>query len=168
MKKTGGNRLQIVLVSLMLLAVPQLLFATDGEIPTVNNLNTIGQLALKQGIPVIVFVSREACPYCRSLRDKILKPMLAADKFEHRALLVEINLDRIDPMTGFENSQLTAKAFAEYYRAEITPTLLFLDSAGREISTRIVGISNLELYGFYLQKSIDAALLVIRAENLQN
>jgi hypothetical protein len=87
-----------------------------------------------------------------------------ADKFEQHAILVEVSLDRVEPMTGFDNSQVTAKAFGEFYNAGITPTLLFLDSEGREIGKRLVGISNLELYGYYLQKSIDEALLTIRSE----
>jgi hypothetical protein len=94
--------------------------------------------------------------------------MLTANKFEHRAILVELSLDRVETLTGFENKQMTAGAFGELYQAEITPTLLFLDSNGREISKRIVGISNLEFYGHYLQKSTDGALLAIRSGAQQN
>lgn len=94
--------------------------------------------------------------------------MLAADKFDHRAILVELSLDRVEPFTGFENRQMTAKAFGQFYRAEISPTLLFLDSEGREIGKRIIGISNLEFYGHYLQKSIDEALLAMQSVNQLN
>jgi hypothetical protein len=94
--------------------------------------------------------------------------MLAADKFENRGILVEVSLDRVEPLTGFANKQLTAKDFGANYRAEITPTLLFLDNEGNEIGKRIVGISNLELYGYYLQKSIDQALLALHSDGQQN
>ncbi|MDX2418832.1 MAG: thioredoxin fold domain-containing protein [Xanthomonadales bacterium] len=156
------------LISLLVLIAQPPLYAAEREIPPVNNFAEIGHLSLQQGIPVVVFVSRDACPYCRTLRDQILKPMLAADKFAHRAILVEVSLDRVDPITGFEKGQVTAKGFGEFYGAEITPTLLFLDSEGREIGKRLIGISNLELYGHYLQKSIDEALLAIRSANLQD
>jgi thioredoxin-related protein len=162
-KMKRGMRLIFALVLLLVLLDQPVLFAAGGEIPTANNLAETGQLSKQPGIPIIVFVSRDACPYCRSLRDKILVPMLVAGKFEQRAILLELSLDRVNPLTGFENNQITAKAFAQFYRAEITPTLLFLNSEGLEISKRIVGISNLELYGFYLQKSIDEAMLAIRA-----
>ena len=159
----AGMHLRTALVSLLVLICQQSLFAAGSEIPQANNLSEIGRLSSQQEIPAVVFVSREACPYCRTLRDSILKPMLVAGKFEHKAILVEVSLDRIDPLTGFENSKMTAQAFGDYYRAGITPTLLFLDSEGREIGKRIVGISNLELYGFYLQKSIDEATRAIRS-----
>jgi thioredoxin-related protein len=161
-KMTSGTSFRIVLVSLLLMVCQISLYAADRDIPTTDNLAGTGQLSRQQGVPTVVFVSRDACPYCRTLRDKILQPMLSANKFEKRANLVEISLDRVDPLTGFENKQITAKAFGELYQAVITPTLLFLDAEGREISKRIIGISNLELYGFYLQESIDEALLAIR------
>ena len=165
---TNAGRLATFLISLLALVGTQSLFAAGVEIPPANNLSEIGRVSRQQDIPVIVFVSRDACPYCRTLRDTILRPMLTANKFEHRAILVELSLDRGEMLIGFENKQMTAAAFGELYQAEITPTLLFLDSNGREISKRIVGISNLEFYGHYLQKSTDQALLAIRSEAQKN
>ena len=159
--------IRTALISLLVLIAQPPLYAAEREIPSVNSFAEIGNLSLQQGIPIVVFVSRDACPYCRTLRNQILKPMLAADKFAHRAILVEVSLDRVDPIAGFDKGQMTAKDFGEFYRAEITPTLLFLDSKGREIGKRLIGISNLELYGHYLQKSIDEALLAIRSGNPQ-
>lgn len=161
-KLTGIGRIRAMPVLLLLLSVTQWVFATGVEIPLASNLAELAQASQQQGLPTIVFVSREACPFCRSLRDSILGPMYAANKFDQRANLVEVNLDQTDPITGFDNEPISAKAFGETYKAGITPTLLFLDARGREISKRRVGISNLELYGFYLDKSIDDALAVTR------
>jgi len=165
---TTGKRLASVLIVLLALIGTKTVFAAGVEIPPVNNLNELGRISQQQGIPVVVFVSRDACPYCRTLRDTILVPMLTAGKFEHRAIIVEASLDQVNPFTGFENRQITAMDFGQFYRAEITPTLLFLDSEGREIGKRITGISNLEFYGHYLQMSINEALLAVRSEIQQN
>jgi thioredoxin-related protein len=161
-------RVRTVLFLSWLLIIPSAWSAGKGEIPVADNLAAIGQLSRQQKIPVVIFVSRDACPYCRTLRTKILQPLYAANKFEQRAILVEVSLDRVEAMTGFENSPITAKAFAEHYRAKITPTLLFLDSQGREVSKRLVGISNLEFYGHYLQTSIDKALAAVSSGKPQN
>jgi hypothetical protein len=48
-------------------------------------------------------------------------------------------------------------AFARRYGTEVTPTLLFLEGKGRELADRIVRISNIEYYGFYLDKAIASA-----------
>ena len=132
-------------------------------IPHADNLLEVGKQAMQKGVPTVVFVSRDACPYCRSLRESVLGPMYAADKFENRAVLVEVSLDREEPMTGFDGKKITAEKFGEIYRAQITPTLLYLDSAGGEISKRRVGIANLDLYSYYLKKSIDEALAKTRS-----
>jgi TPP-dependent 2-oxoacid decarboxylase len=78
-------------------------------------------------------------------------------------ILVEISLERVETLTGFDSKQITAQEFGDFYKAGITPTLLFLDPDGREIGRRLVGIANLELYGHYLQESIDEAQLAIRS-----
>jgi len=159
--KTGLARHGAVLMLLLFAGVQSPAAAAD-RIPAVDDLAGTGQSSAQAGVPTLVFVSREACPYCRTLRDDILLPMQRADKFENRAFLVEISLDRVEPLTGFDGKPTTGQAFGEMYQAQITPTLLFLDARGREISQRIVGISNLELYGYYLQQSIDTALEAIR------
>lgn len=163
-----SRRLRTALVSLFLVTHALSLRAAELEIPRAGNFAEVGRMSLQQGIPVVVFVSRDACPYCRTLRDKILEPMLAAGKFEQRAILLEVSLDSIDPLVSFGSLQTTAKAFGDSYKAKITPTLLFLDAEGHEIGKRIIGISNLELYGHYLQKSIDAALLALGEETAKN
>jgi thioredoxin-related protein len=163
LRLVAQTHLHTALIFLFLLVGTPSLFAVEGEIPSADNLAETGRTSGQQDIPTVVFVSRDACPYCRTLRDNILEPMLAAGKFEYRAILVEVSLDRAKPLTDFGNKQVTAKAFGEFYRAEITPTLLFLNSEGREVGKRIIGISNLELYGHYLQKSIDQSLLAIRS-----
>jgi len=159
---TASTRIRCALIFLLVVIGPQSLLAAEGDIPAADNLAEVGRISQEQGIPAIVFISRDACPYCRTLRDTILQPMFAAGKFEQWAILVEVSLDRVEPLTGFESKRMTATAFGQLYQSEITPTLLFLDSDGREIAKRMVGISNLELYSYYLQKSIDEALKTIR------
>ena len=39
----------------------------------------------------------------------------------------------------------------------MTPTLLFVDSQGRELAERMVGVTTLEFYGGYLDQAIDAS-----------
>jgi len=161
--RTRFARTGSVICLLLIFAGHEVAPALADDIPATDDLARLGQASRQLGIPAVVFVSRDACPYCRTLRDDILLPMQRADKFDDRAILVEISLDRAGPITGFDGSPTTAQAFGEHYRAQITPTLLFLDPEGNEISRRIVGISNLELYGHYLQKSIDTALEAIRS-----
>ena len=60
-------------VLLLLLALPagQPLLAAESEISPADDLAKTAQLSLQQGIPTVVFVSRDACPYCRTLREAV-------------------------------------------------------------------------------------------------
>jgi thioredoxin-related protein len=158
-----GLVLKIFLLALASMVFQQPVLAAGGAIPVAANLAESAKVAQQHGLPTIVYVSRDACPYCRTLTDSILGPMYAAGKFEDRAVLIELSLDQADPLTGFDGQPITAEEFAQQYKAQITPTLLFLDAGGREISKRRIGISNLELYSQYLQRSIDRALTVTRS-----
>ena len=94
---TASTRIRYALIFLLVVISPQSLLAAGSDIPAADNLAEVGRISQEQGSPAVVFVSRDACPYCRTLRDTILKPMFAAGKFEQRAILVEVSLDRVEP-----------------------------------------------------------------------
>ena len=153
--KKGIGYLPVALLLFVLLVFQPAVFATEQKIPLASDLGKTAQLAQQQGIPTIIFVTRDGCPYCRTLRNSVLLPMFAAGKFAQKATLLEVNLDQVEPITGFAGEWLTGQDFGELYQAEMTPTLLFLDAQGREISQRRIGISSLEYYGYYLERAIE-------------
>jgi len=73
------------------------------------------------------------------------------------ALFRELSLDDGFAVVDFDGAEISGAKFARRYAADITPTLVFLDSSGKELAKKRVGISNIEYYGFYLGKSIKAA-----------
>jgi len=107
--------------------------------------------------PIVVFVTQRGCHFCEQLRQQVLQPMIKGDRLSDRVILREVSLDQGIEFYDFEGSLVTGREFAGRYDAAITPTLLFLDARGREAGKRIVGISNIEYYGFYLDKAIAAA-----------
>ena len=115
----------------------------------------------REAIPIIIFVSQHDCPYCEVLRTQVVYPMIRGGEFENRALLREVSLDPGRFLIGFDGNEIEGRLFADGYGASVTPTLLFLGPDGTEIAKRIVGISNIEYYPFYLNKAIDSALAVL-------
>lgn len=113
--------------------------------------------------PIVVFVSQQGCQFCELLRTRVLQPMLRAGEFNARAIVREVSLDDGFLMLDFAGESVRGSLFARHYHSEMTPTLLFLDAYGQEVANRIVGISNIEYYGFYLDKAITAATKVIAA-----
>ena len=111
--------------------------------------------------PIVVFVTQHGCHFCEQLRQQVLHPMIKGDGLDDRVILREVSLDKGIEFYDFEGSLVTGREFAGRFDAAITPTLLFLDARGREAGKRIVGISNIEYYGFYLGKAIASATQAI-------
>jgi len=107
--------------------------------------------------PIAIFVTRQGCQFCQLLREQVLHPLIGAGELSQCVILREVSLDDGFVMQDFRGRETSGRDFADRYNAAMTPTILFLDGEGREVTDRIVGISNLEYYGFYFDKAIQAA-----------
>ena len=81
-------------------------------------------------------------------------------------LVVAMALPEVDQAPAFDlvswDEMLTAGAaapdeLARRYGARLTPTVLFLDGRGRELTKPMIGINTVEFYGYYLDAAIDTA-----------
>ena len=71
-------------------------------------------------------------------------------------------LDRKSALQDLQGRTTTPYDQARAWKARMAPTLLFLDSEGREIAERLEGMTVADFYGAYLQERIDAARRVVR------
>jgi len=126
-------------------------------IESANSLQVDAQTSVEKKLPVVVFVSQHGCEFCHLLREKVLHPMLAAGELQDIVILREVSLDDGFSLSDFDGKNVSGREFADRYSAVVTPTLLFLDGQGQEVAEKIVGINNVEYYGFYLDKAIESA-----------
>ena len=112
------------------------------------------KLSAEQHLPIVVFVSQRGCEFCAALRKHVLFPMIRSNELEGKGIIREVSLDDGFNVVDFGGETIAGADFAGRYAAYVTPTMLFLDSNGAEVAEKMVGIGNLEFYGFYL----DAAL----------
>ena len=108
-------------------------------------------------LPIVVFVTQEGCQFCAALRRQVLYPMINAGELADKAIIREVSLDPEFVLQDFSGNEISGRRFANRYQAFVTPTLLFLDAGGTEVAEKMVGISNIEFYGFYLLKNLQAA-----------
>lgn len=83
--------------------------------------------------------------------------MLINGDFEDRALVREIIIDAGEKVTDFAGNRVDAADFSQAYGVYVTPTLLFLNSLGKEAAEPILGINNLDYLLFYIQDGVDMA-----------
>lgn len=124
------------------------------EIKSANNLQQLGQLAIQQQKIIFLEMSASYCGYCKTLEEHIIKPMLRSGDYENHVLIRKLDIDSHYPMKDFDGSKTSPAQYAFKVNASLTPTLLFLDGRGKEVSERILGVYTLEMYGHYVDDAL--------------
>jgi len=114
--------------------------------------------------PLLLEFAAESCEYCALLEEEILKPLLRNRDYDSRVLIRRVILDDGSELTGFDGKPLSSADLADDYDVFVTPTLVFVDSRGRELAERMVGVTTLEMYGGYLDRALDRAAEKLRSE----
>lgn len=135
------------------------------EIETINDLQALGRLAVKEQKVIFIEISASYCGYCRTLEEHIIKPMIRSGDYEEHVLIRKLDMDSHYPIKDFDGSKTSPALFAYKMNASLTPTLLFIDGRGNEVSERILGINTLELYGSYVDKALLEGHRKIKARN---
>jgi thioredoxin-related protein len=132
------------------------------DVPVSDNLQLDAAQARELQLPILLTFSAIDCPYCRQLEQDFLGPMLISGDYTDKVIIRRLILDNGSEATDFDGQRQPVTRIASRYKAWLTPTTVFLDSSGREVAGRIVGINTPELFGGYLDACIETALLRIR------
>ncbi len=123
----------------------------------VSDLREVARIARAQNLVVMLEFSSEYCAYCRRLEEFFLLPMQRNEDYDNRVLIRSISLDPHETVIDFDGRLLDTDRFAARYGVSLTPTLVFLNSDGIELSEKLVGIWSEDFYGAYIDKRIDQA-----------
>ncbi len=126
-------------------------------LPQARDLQATGHEAARAGVPVVLAVVADGCPYCRVVEDEVLRPMQADPAYRQGVRLRLLNLSDPRPLRDFDGRMRTPAEIAARYRAHVTPTLLILGPGGQEIGERQVGITVIDFYWSYLDAALEEA-----------
>ncbi len=130
----------------------------------VTDFSELAQVARDENKVIMLEVSASYCGYCDLLEEEFIKPMLRNDYYSEIALIRKIDLDSYQTIIDFSGNETSPDAFARNIKVELTPTILFFDGNGREVSPRILGINSLDLYGGYIEDGLNNGLLKINSQ----
>ena len=122
-----------------------------------RDLEKEGRQAREACVPLLLEFAADDCEYCTLLEQEVLNPTLLNRDYDQRVLMRKLLIDSSDKLPDFSGREVDPGELAERYRVFVTPTLLFLDSEGRELSERMVGVMTLDFYGGYLDQALDRA-----------
>ncbi len=118
----------------------------------------------QKNLPLLVEFHGEGCPYCRALEEDFLIPMLHDPAYEEKILIRQVQLGIDTEIVDFQGNKVSPHEFASRYGASLTPTMVFLDTDGKEVAGKIVGFNTPSLFGGYLDAEIEKALTNVRAK----
>ena len=145
-----------------------ILYALLGLLPVAQDLAKTGAVAIAQQIPILLYVSRSDCTFCRRFEKEQLGPLLNSGVYHGKILFLELVWDAQGPIVNFRGERVSRSQLAQALDAKLTPTLLFLDGDGNELSPGIIGYNPNDYFGYYFEAAIKNAIVQARtAEGLQ-
>ncbi len=124
------------------------------EILSANDFAALSRDARTSGKVIMLEVSASYCGYCRTLEEEIIKPMLRSGDYERNVLIRKLEIDSYLDIRNFNGEKVTPANLASQYGVFVTPTLIFLDGRGREVSERILGVNSLDFFGAYVDEAL--------------
>jgi hypothetical protein len=130
-------------------------------LPEAADLAADGREAVRLGAPVLVFYSEDGCPYCRTVADLYLEPMLARGEFAGKLLLRVVHTRRRTAMRDFAGRATNHAAFAADQGVNFTPAIRLYDAHGRDLVEPLVGYTTPDFYAGYLESAIERSQAIL-------
>ena len=134
----------------------------EASVPPAVDLAADARLAAATGRPLMLVFTREECGYCALLKRAVIVPMIISGEYEDRVIIRELMIDTGPDLLDFGGQQVSPFAVADRYEAFFAPVVLMVGPAGEELHERLIGISNEEMYLFYLDQAIEKATAALR------
>ncbi|MCU7830232.1 MAG: thioredoxin fold domain-containing protein [Candidatus Thiodiazotropha sp. (ex Myrtea sp. 'scaly one' KF741663)] len=131
--------------------------AEYASIPLADNLRELADKAKQQQSPIMLMFSQYHCEFCELMKTEVLDPMQLSGEYENQVVMREVMIDPGEMITNFQGKREAASIFADRYGVFVTPTLVFLDTNGKESAERILGINTIDFLLFYIEEAIETA-----------
>jgi hypothetical protein len=133
-------------------------------LPIATNLQTLGQQALKQNIPIAILFSAKGLSSTKKLKDLALYPALLSGNLDGRVLFTEIEVNVDSQTLDFYGEPMANKEYKALYNLSSLPVVIFVDGEGDVVSEQLLS-GAYDYYYFYLKQSINHALKTLNNPN---
>ena len=154
-----------VLFFLLVTLFSQFVSASDAQRPKlkhIQDLRETAKLAKASNLPVLMMFGTDECPYCEMLREEFLIPMIISGEYSAKIIMREVHIHYNEKIIDYNGKTITASQLAHRYGVTLFPTTVFINSKGKVLVNKILGITTPSLFGGTLDSRIDEALAVLR------
>ena len=142
---------------LVILLLPGLALSVSAEMFQSQDLRDDSRIVDDSYLILVIEFSSEYCGYCRQLEQDFLMPMQRNSDYDDKILIRSVSMSDYEYLVDFEGRSVSNAEFASQYGVSVTPTLVFLDSNGVELTEKLVGFWSLDYFGGFIDNSIDEA-----------
>ena len=123
-----------------------------------TNLQELATISKQNNLPMMLTFVAEWCEFCHLLGSEVLDPMALGGLYEGKYMYMRyVSIDDPEPIPGVDGKPIIKDKWADIYDAELTPTMIFIDSTGKQVAPPIVGIANIEFYTILIHKALNIA-----------
>ena len=127
------------------------------SLSTVKDLRELKHQAESANLPVLLMFTAADCEYCEAIRNNYLIPMINSGKYSNKILFKQLYIDEYNYLRNEKGELAGGDQVALKYDVEVTPTIVFINAEGKEVSERIVCISGAEYFDRLLDQHISQA-----------
>ena len=122
------------------------------------DLQQIGSLSKQKNLPIMLMFGAEYCEYCKLLIEEVLEPMALSGLYDEKVVIMRhVGVDEPKRIPDWNGHLIKKSQWAYQLNADLTPTVLFVDSTGKEVAPRIIGIPEITLYAGLIHQNINTA-----------
>jgi len=126
-------------------------------LPLADNLQTLGQKAIQNNIPIAILFSAKGLKSTERLKEEAILPALYSGSLEGYVLMREIQVNTDSKTIDFYGEAVSNQEFKQLYNLTSLPVVLFFNGDGEEITAPLLS-GAYDYYFFYLKNSINEAL----------
>lgn len=135
-------------------------------VPVAADLMADGAAASERRVPILLLFTREDCGYCELVKRSVIRPMILSGEYKDRVVIREVIVDDPGGVRDFAGREVSPFAIADRYDALLTPTVLLVGPEGRVLTDRLIGISNEDMYLWYLDRALETATAALRRDRV--
>jgi len=130
-------------------------YADDNNFPQPANFHLTSDDVRIKNLPIMVLFSSIHCDYCKFIKEEFLQPMLKSGDYVDKVIIKVVEDDEGDEVIDFNGKLIDSGDFSDRYEIIFTPTIIFINSEGKELAERIVGLGNVEYFGGFIDEAIE-------------
>ena len=131
-------------------------------LPVAQNFKVDGEAAAASHKPILIFFNLTGCHYCRGALREVIVPMFRNAEWRAAMEFRQVTVDDGKSLVDFDGKTIENIAFARNHKGTFTPTVMLVDDKGQSLGDPIVGISNFDFYGAYVDALANKAVEAMR------